>query len=303
MNSMTGFGVGTSAEGGTHVVVEIRAVNHRSLDLKVRGRELSAEAEVELGRLVRRSLRRGAVQVSVAVRADGAEDADGPVARLMAAQAMLREAGGRLGLPDEGLLAAAFLVQSPAFASSGASPLAWKSLRPALEQGLSALLGMREKEGAALADDFAQRVGHLQRIVEELGRRAEGVPREAAHRLRERIGILLAATAPQGAGADLPPARPELDPSRLAQEVALLADRMDVSEELTRLRVHLSALCSFCEAEQGEPAGRQIEFLLQEIGRELHTTGSKAQDVGVTKLVIEARAEVEKMREQAQNVE
>lgn len=301
---MTGFGVGSSAERGAEVLVEIRAVNHRSLDLKLRGRDLSAEAEVEIARMVRTVVHRGAVQVSVAVRHAGAAGEDTPVDRLLAAHAVVREATARLGLRDEGLQAAALLLHVPGFAGAGPKPVEWAEARPAVESALGALHLMRAREGQALATDIVTRAERVARIVDALVDRSEGLPRLAARRLHDRVRALTAGSqAPSDVDAASAPL-PGLDPGRLAQEVALLADRLDVSEELTRLRVHLQALRDLCGAsEQAGPRGRQIEFLLQEIGRELHTTGSKAQDVEVTNLVIEARAEVEKMREQAQNVE
>ena len=187
--------------------------------------------------------------------------------------------------------------------------LSWPQLEPAVQEALAALLRARAQEGAALASELRQRAARLDQIAVELGEQTRGIPARAARRLQERIEAALAGSAAAGA----------LDPGRLAQEVAVLADRLDVSEELARLEVHRKRLHELlanggqppAPAREGiareeiarEEIGRPLEFLLQELGREFNTIGSKSQDADVSALVIAGKAELEKIREQAQNIE
>jgi uncharacterized protein (TIGR00255 family) len=164
---------------------------------------------------------------------------------------------------------------------------AWEVLAEALKGAISRCLRMRAEEGAAIAADFSQRLQHLDELVGEIEARAPLVTREAKDRIRERIQVLL---------GDVP-----LDEARLAQEAAILADKNEITEELVRLRSHLQQFRDQCQA--AGPRGRQLEFVLQEIHREVNTVGSKANDLAVAQRVIQAKAELERVREQVQNVE
>jgi uncharacterized protein (TIGR00255 family) len=163
----------------------------------------------------------------------------------------------------------------------------WEVLRPAIESALAELRSTRAREGAALAKDLAAHHARIGQLAAEIGTKAAALPASFARRLEDRVAALRGA--------------PGLDAGRLAQEVALLAERLDVSEELVRLGAHLTLVADLLKA--GGAIGRKLDFVIQEIGRELNTIASKAQDAGISSLVIDAKAALEKMREQAQNVE
>ena len=166
----------------------------------------------------------------------------------------------------------------------------WPDLGAALAAALDGLLAMRAQEGTAIVADLRGRLGNLRALVERIAALAAAVPGRAARRLEERLAVLAATT-------------PAIDPSRLAQEVALMAERLDVTEELVRLRAHLEHLGELVGGPGKDAPGRKLDFLMQEIGRELNTIGAKAQDAEIAGLVIDGKAELEKMREQAQNIE
>jgi uncharacterized protein (TIGR00255 family) len=164
---------------------------------------------------------------------------------------------------------------------------AWAVLSEALNGAVTACVRMRAEEGAAIAADFSHRLRHLGELVGEIEARAPVVTQGARDRIRERIQVLL---------GEVP-----VDEGRLAQEAAILADKSDITEEVVRLRSHLEQFRDQCQAEG--PRGRQLEFLLQEIHREINTVGSKANDLAIAQQVIQAKAQLERVREQVQNVE
>jgi uncharacterized protein (TIGR00255 family) len=288
MMSMTGFGRATREGGGRRLVVEARSVNHRSLDVKLRGR-LGAACEIEVCKTVRATLRRGSIQVSIDDESGERQPPTAPE-RVRAAHRQLEQLRDDLGLegPVDLATVAAFL-RLERDAAPAAEPPAWAELEPVRREALSALQEMRAREGQVLVADLRQRTRRLREILGAL----EGLAGTLAQRAGERLHERLRSLAPAG-----------VDPARLAQEVALLADRLDVSEELARLSGHCARLEELLDgATTVESPGRTLEFLIQELARELNTLGVKAQDVGVSALVIEGKAELEKVREQAQNIE
>jgi uncharacterized protein (TIGR00255 family) len=284
MNSMTGFGRAAVAVGSRRFVVEVRSVNNRGVDVKVRGRELDAPCEIEIIRAVRATVERGAVSLSV--REDGAAGATLYAERIRAVHGSLELVRQELGLPGAVDLAtvAAFLGEAAAEAGPA---LTWEAVQPAVNEALAGLVAMRAREGEALAGDLRTRLARLEETVRAIAAAAAGLPTRAARRLEERLAALSAEVS--------------IDPARLAQEIALLAERLDVSEELVRLRTHLEHLKKLLEDRAA--SGRKMDFVIQEIGRELNTVGSKVQDADIAALVIEGKAELEKIREQAQNIE
>jgi uncharacterized protein (TIGR00255 family) len=289
MNSMTGFGRGTATVGQRRLVVEARSVNHRGIDVKVRGRDLDGGCEIEVIRAVRAAIERGSVVVGV--REEGGPRAAVDFDRLRSLHASLEAARAALGLaaPVDLQTVAAFLAATDG-AAEGA-PIAWEELGPALAQALEALAAMRAAEGRALAVDLRARLERLRRTVAAIDAAAAGLPTRARRRLEDRLASVVGAS-------DAP-----LDPARLATEVALLAERLDVSEELVRLETHLAHLQRLVDGAAAGAAGRKMDFVVQEIGRELNTVAAKVQDAEIAALVIDAKAELEKIREQAQNVE
>jgi uncharacterized protein (TIGR00255 family) len=287
--SMTGFGRAEVVREGRRVVVEVRSVNHRGLDVKVRGR-VSPSSELEILRAVRAAVGRGSIILSVEEERQG-EALGLDLGRARSLYRALEGLRGELGMstPVDLATVAAFLRLG---GESVATVPSWEALCPAVADALTALKAMRSTEGAALAADLEQRFARLRGIVNGLEAAVSVLPERAARRLEERLSGLI-----QQSG---------VSPERLAQEVALLAEKLDVSEEMTRLATHLDAASALLtgSGERGrEGVGRTLEFLLQEIGRELNTLGVKSQDAGISAAVVQAKAELEKIREQAQNIE
>jgi len=274
-------------------MVEVRSLNARGIDIKVRGREIDIPPAVELEILaaLRARLVRGAV--SVTIRDEPVETGENPIdlGAARRAHGVLESLRRELGLAEPVDLGtvAAFLA-GPAAGPVRRDELTWEMVRPAVEQALQEMQIMRAREGAALSLDLAQRLNRLRRLVAEIGETASGLPTRAARKLEERLAAVVTGTA-------------AIDPQRLAQEVALLAERLDVSEELVRLRTHLDHLGELLASSAAEAPGRKIDFLVQEIARELNTIGAKVQDAPIATLVVESKAELEKLREQAQNIE
>jgi uncharacterized protein (TIGR00255 family) len=283
---MTGFGRASADAGERRLRVEIRSVNHRGLDIKIRGSEPDAFCDAEIARAVRAAVERGAVTVHVrdesAASSGGVDDAR--VREVFQVLEVLRQ---ELEIEEPVTLTtvAAFMGASPRSGLDGEA--LWELLGPPVTTALDGLRAMRALEGAALAEDLGARRARLEELATALRARTAALPEKFAHRLEERMAALRL--------------QPGFDPGRVTQEVALMAERLDVSEELVRYQTHLRHLADLLGA--SEAVGRKLDFVIQEIGRELNTIGSKAQDAEVAGLVIEAKSELEKMREQAQNVE
>ena len=291
IRSMTGFGAGRGEAGGEALTVELRAVNGKFCEVKARlPRELSS-LETELVKTVKARVSRGAIDVFVRRESASARGLS-PRLDLALASAYakaLRELKNELGLAGEpsvhdlaGLEGVISLGESPADAAAMG-----KALQIALAAGLDALDEMRKREGEALARDLSARLASVEKGAQEVARLAPLQVEAARERLSARI-VELTRGVP-------------LDPARLAQEVALFADRTDVAEELTRLASHLSQARGLIASDA--PAGRKLEFLVQEVNREINTIGSKSQHAGLAGLVVDLKAELERVREQIQNVE
>jgi len=290
MNSMTGFGRATFDLDGSAFRVEVRSVNNRFLDIKVHLPWVDGELEQHLRRGVRARLARGRVDVTVSL-----DDADGGGGVRLNAE-LARDLGRVLGELAATLscdiATAALLVPQQRdllLATSGgaARDQLWAGVEPCLDQALTGLQQMRAEEGQALASDLNRNLATMRRLRGEIATLADNEPQRRRDRLTERVEKLLGDR--------------EVDGERLAQEVALLADRADVSEELVRLQSHLDQLHELLG--QPDAIGRKIEFLLQEVNRELNTIASKTGSGETSALVVEAKSCLEKMREQAQNVE
>ena len=283
---MTGFGRGSVDAGDRRLRVEIRSVNHRGLDIKIRSSEADAYCDTEIARAIRGAVERGAVTVLIRDESAAASaGVDEP--RVRALHQVLERLRQELEIEEPVTLTTvgAFLETSRGSELSGEG--LWEALRPAVTAALRELGAMRAREGAALAADLGARRARLIELGAGLRKRAATLPERFAQRLQERLGEHARQVA--------------LDPARLAQEVALMAERLDVSEELVRLETHLGHLGEILKT--GGAIGRKLDFVIQEVGRELNTVASKAQDAEMAALVIDAKAELEKLREQAQNVE
>ncbi len=290
IRSMTGFGSGRAAAAGEEVAIEIRSVNHKFCDVKVRlPRELSA-LEGDIVRAVKARLARGGIEI--AARRTGAAATMAPRVDAALAESYARayaEVQARLGLPGQVTLADVVAADGVIRLDDREVDLA--ALRAATErataQALEALVSMRAREGDALRRDLEARLETVGRLVSRVETLAPLAVEHHRARLADRVAELT---------GGIP-----LDPGRLAQEVALLAERTDVAEEVTRLQSHLDQARRLLGS--GEPAGRKLDFLVQEMNREANTIGSKSQHAEISVVVVELKAEIERMREQVQNVE
>ena len=308
MRSMTGYGSGRSAGQGTQFTVEIHSVNRRQSELVVHLPRDLTPLERRVRDAVNAQVARGRLTATVVSQSHGYPPGEEVAAAAAAAvptldvplarayhRAMLelqRELGVGGEITVDHLLRAPGVLRPPPTAAAeeerGALPeLAWPHVAAALQGALGELLAMREREGAALARDLGARSVELRRAVGEIRARQPAVVAHYRAALRERVAR---------AGVEVP-----LDADRLAKEVAIFADRSDISEELTRLESHLAQFDALLGKD--EPVGRALDFLGQEMARELNTLGVKGNDLAIAQLVLAAKAELEKAREQVQNVE
>ena len=291
LKSMTGFGTGRSRAGDEELSVEVRAVNHKHLEVKVRlPRELAA-LEAAVVKAVRSRCARGAVDVAVR---RSASTVTGGVPTVDAAMARAWREALRT------VARAAELADTPTASQIAGQPgvvrmeepvtdlaLAEGALERALAEALDAMVAARVREGRALEADLSARLQRVATLAAEVAALAPRTVETYRARLQERVADLL-----KGA---------PIDEARLVQEVALFAERTDVAEEATRLQAHLAAFRSFLAS--SEPAGRKMDFLVQEMHREVNTTGSKSQSTDISTCIVELKAELERIREQVQNVE
>jgi uncharacterized protein (TIGR00255 family) len=289
MNSMTGYGRATAALGTQTLTVQVNSVNRRGLDLSMSLPDEWQAFEPAVGDAVRKLVQRGKVHVAVEVAGSGATaadwDQDGVTATLDQLTKFARAKHINFEVTGELLWAIASAQRSGTKlpADDETSALLLKTLGQAL-RGLGA---MRAKEGEALLVDFLGRLEKLHAGVEAIAHRAPQISGVYKEQLLQRL---------RQAGLEL-----DVSDERVLKEVALFADRSDITEEITRLRHHLSQLKELLRAD-GE-IGRKAEFILQEIGREIHTIGSKANDLAISQRVIEFKNEIERIREQVANVE
>lgn len=290
LRSMTGFGDGNASRDGEEIAVELRSVNHKFCEVKVRiSREL-ASLEPQVVKTVKDRLARGAVEITVKRRSATATGTvpvvDVGLAReYHRAFSQLRDALGlrdEISLKDLAAMSGVIRMDEPAVdLQAGAS-----AIGHALEQALAKLMEMRKVEGAAIRADLSARLGLVEVGVEEITQWVPAAVEEYRARLADRIAEL---------------SKGPVDPQRLVQEVAYFAERTDVAEEMTRLRSHLGQFRALLDSP--EPAGRKMDFLVQEMHREINTTGSKSQHPQISTRVVALKAELERIREQVQNVE
>jgi uncharacterized protein (TIGR00255 family) len=289
--SMTGFGRGEASAGGVKIIVELSTVNRKQFDCNVSlPRELGS-LESKLHALIHAQVTRGYVKGLVSVSATGDAAGGGLNVEQIAAQvAALRAAAKQLGLADD--LTAAALLRLPDVLRPKVLPddpmEIWPLLERAAAAALQSLAEMRRREGGALEADLRRRFDGLKAVGAKIAALAPAVPKAYQAILARRLAELL------GAGA-------AVDPALVAREVAVFADRCDVSEELTRLASHFEQVGKVLAG--GEACGRTLDFLCQELFREINTTGSKANDAEISRLVIDFKAGLEAAREQVQNVE
>lgn len=291
ITSMTGFGRRQIAWQGGHVTVEIRSVNHRFLETAIRLPKVMSDREDHVKKAIQTQCRRGRVDLTVLVQngRGGARtlQLDADLAKqyhqsLRALQRTLKLKGSI----EVGLLAGfrdIITVSDQPAEDPKLAALIEKSVRQALQD----LVKMRKKEGGLLAADIQARIDTLRGFKKQIDERAPGVAQDAFDRMKSRVEKLLGAAVP--------------DSAKLHQELAVFADRSDITEELVRLDAHMVQFEHTLQS--SESVGKTLDFLLQEMGREVNTIGSKANDLTITGAVVQMKAELERIREQIQNVE
>lgn len=292
IKSMTGFASASAASGGLTAAVEIRAYNSRNLDLALRLPPGCTDLEERVRSAIAARVARGRVEVRIQVEdaSESAAPVELDVVRARAVLAALERLKTELGV--EGATSLELLVGAGGILKTVQPKVdldtVWSALEGCLRQALDALDVMRATEGRNLAADLGARIDALEAAVDEISRTSAGLAAFYQERLKERM-----ATLTQGLV--------DIDPGRLAQEAAFLADRADISEEVVRAGSHLSQFRSIMGG--AEPGGRKLNFLLQELNREFNTMGSKIGNATASHVVVEVKAELEKIREQIQNIE
>ena len=281
---MTGFGRGSAGRGPNKIDVEIRSVNSRFLEMKFRGVALDPATEQKIRALLEKSIQRGNAQVRVELNvSQDNQKLSFNKDRFEIIQDVIKKIhvsyGQRMSLSD--IISTHDLLKADEPNSINQSMII-----KAVEHALNQLNEMREKEGKQIQDDILKRIKNLQNAIDSAEHISGNFKSEKQAQLQEKISELLNGEF--------------LDESRLIQEVAYLADRADVTEEIVRCRSHFDQLHSYLDRE--DPVGKRINFLIQEIGREINTIGSKSPQTDVTKHVVEMKGELEKIREQAQNI-
>jgi len=293
IHSMTGFGRVDLELEGLPIYVEVRSVNHRHLDVSLRVPRVFSALEPGLKKRLRGRFRRGKVDASVAFPQNAS-----PRARLVLDAEVAdqyRKFAAELAGGEEVQLPAAQLVALPGVARLVEQELSVEAAEAVLEEALDRAaeeaLAMRLREGEALERELRGRLSAVLGLVESLEARSGDVVSAARERIRKRADQLREEIG-------------NLDEARLYQEVAIAADRLDVTEELVRLRSHVEQFGDVLDSANAEtPCGRRLDFLLQEMMREANTVGSKANDAPLAHFVVDLKTEVERIREQVQNVE
>lgn len=293
LRSMTGFGRAEVSGQTVSLVAEARSVNHRHLDMALRLPRALAAFETDARRLIQRYLERGRVDVSVQL----GPTAGAPTQQISVDQALTgayvaraRELGRAVGVPGDVTLA--WVLERPGVvrleeADAPAPEALWPLLAEALARALDALVARRTAEGEALGAELGALLADLRAQVEVITARVPAALARYQERLRERIRALLGDAS--------------VDQGRVLTEVAIWAEKTDVREELTRLSAHLEQLALVLDT--GGACGRALDFLIQELNREVNTIASKADDLEISQAALAAKGAIEKMREQAQNLE
>ena len=289
--SMTGYGTGSAQKDNASVSVEIKTVNHRFLDLHLR---LSREYQFldgEIQQLIRSALDRGRIDVSVTVQNNTSSAFEINTNLLKgyveAAERLREEFGFQDSVELKTILGLPGILQAKDTTQADDSTLLSDLMRSSIKEALDGVVRMRTQEGEALRSDMRRNLALIDQNADQIRDISSNSAGEHLRKLRERIDQLL----PQAA----------IDPQRLAQEAALIADKCDISEEIARLKSHIEQYYSLMDAK--EKVGKKLDFLLQELQREANTILSKSGNLEISRLAIAIKTDIEKLREQVQNVE
>lgn len=291
IKSMTGYGRCERVEGGKKILAEIKSVNHRYSDYSVKVPRYYGFLEEKVREYASRYIARGKVDIYINIESFDDTDKDiilneGLAEEYINALHALRD---KFGLTDD-ITVSAVARYSDIFKSERREEdedELWKSVESVLAEAVDMFVKMREREGARINEDLVQRVKYMQTLAARVDERSPETVAEYKQRLYNKIKEVLDDRS--------------IDEARVLTEVAIFADKVAVNEETVRLASHFAEFFEILN--KNEPAGRKLDFLIQEINREINTIGSKASDLEIAKIVVELKAELEKLREQIQNIE
>lgn len=287
IRSMTSFGEASASKDGWIISTRLKTLNHKFLDISVNGLEEHEELELRARELLKNSFARGRIELRVEIEKEGASELTYDFKKALGYYKCLSELIQRLKLNDHvslgHLLELDGVLKREEFSISELWPALEKSLKRSIEKAQT----MRWQEGQGLKKELNKHLRSLKGLLAKIEARAPKMKQHFKEQLRQRSAELL-----QGI---------ELNEDRLEQEAVLLAERSDITEEIARLKIHLNAALEAMDSK--EPAGRVLDFLAQEMAREVNTIASKAKDAGIAGLAVEMKAQIEKLREQVRNVE
>ena len=295
IRSMTGFGRGEYSDDVRKITVEIRAVNHRYCDIFVKMPRKYSFAEETIKSVIKSRLSRGKIEVSIMIDNFGISDADVRLDKDLAGKyyRALNELSEEFEIGDLNGPSLSLLARMPdvirTVPAEEDEQLMTECLLRATEAAVADICSMREAEGARLADDIAMRADIVENIRQRIEARAPELEQEYAAKFKARIEELLGGVY-------------EVPEERVALEAAVFADKANITEELVRLESHVAQLRGFLNGDE-DSIGKKIDFLIQEMNREANTIGSKSNDKEITSMMLDLKAEIEKIREQVQNIE
>lgn len=288
---MTGYGRGQATVDGTDILVEIKSVNNRYYDFSARLPRMYGYLEEKLKTFMNGSISRGKIEVSVSIYNSGSKSEEISINLDVANGYInaLREANESLGLTDDITLShvsrfpEVFIVKKIIEDEESV----WNNIKPVAEEAVAKFVAMREIEGEKMKEDLSSRLDFILSKVEEVEKISPTTTENYRNRLYQKLKDILSDN--------------NIDEQRILTEAAIFSEKVAVDEETVRLRSHISQFRELLETD--EPVGRKLDFLVQEMNRESNTIGSKAQDIAITKIVVDVKSEIEKIREQIQNIE
>jgi uncharacterized protein (TIGR00255 family) len=285
---MTGYGHAQRQSPTETITVSIKTLNHKYLDVRISGLEAHPALELHVQELLEKEFSRGRVEVQIKIERRGLAPLTINTEIARAYAEALQKLRGDLQLAESFSLDTLLKLEGVLQRSEEPEAALWERIEPVLKEAIAQAKTSRQREGHLLADELLRLIGLMERELAEIEQSAQAVKRLYKERLRERVRELTENAI-------------ELDEGRLEMEVALLAERSDITEEIARLKMHLQAARTALAGP--EPAGRLLDFLAQELAREANTISAKAKDAQITARVLEMKSLIEKFREQARNVE
>jgi len=289
---MTAYALAEKAKAKLNVLAEIRSYNSRHLDIALRLPHGYGTLEEKIKTVISGVVARGRIEMSLQINddADEAYKFEVNIPKARAYYASIVQLKDQLDLQTD--VSMDFLIREGGVIRSAENDrdmeTVWTVVKDCLDEALKNLVAMREKEGEMIAFDIADRINRIEQSVHQINNKSSDLLLHYQQRLRERIAALTRGIV-------------EIDPERIAQEAAFLADKSDISEEILRVQSHIKQFRAIMKS--SEPTGRKLNFLLQELHREFNTMGSKTESAQASHIVVEVKSELEKIREQLQNVE